>query len=173
MLCNIYLPIRAVDKRFTEVMFLLTKGRDYRTKLTHQQLYSVACSLTTKSDIRRLGLKLGVKVNRMDTIFCNNNGDITEAAYEILKEWRSGQPDPKMAFTTLRDALTHPDVNLHQVAQEALNIGTGNSVKCLTCCVTFYSKLEFSICLTIGLLGKYADSSHSPFIQILLRYFIF
>ena len=59
----------------------------------------------------------------MDTIFCNKNDDITEASYEMLKEWRKSQPDAVTAFITLRDALTHPDVNLHQVAQEGLNCG--------------------------------------------------
>ena len=83
-------------------------------------LYEVARRLTRKSDIRTLGFKLGVKGYKMDSIFCNKNDDITEAAYEILKEWRKGQPDPKTAFITLRDALTHPDVNLQQVAHEAL-----------------------------------------------------
>ena len=101
-------------------MFLLTKGRDHRRKLTHLHLDAVACRLTGKSDIRRLGSKLNVKDHKIDSIFCNKNGDITEAAYEILKEWRKGQPDPVTAYITLRDALTHPDVNLHQVAQEAL-----------------------------------------------------
>ena len=102
-------------------MFLLTKGRVDSRKLTNENLFYVGRSLTSKSDIRRLGLKLGVKANRIDTIFCNTNGNIEEAAYEMLKEWRSGQPDPVTARTTLKDALTHPDVNLHQVAQEALN----------------------------------------------------
>ena len=70
----------------------------------------------------------------MDAIFCNNKGDIEEAAYEMLKEWRKGQPDPKTASITLRDALTHPDVNLHQVAQEALNIGRGKQCGVFNMC---------------------------------------
>ena len=93
-------------------MFLVTKGPVDGEELTHQHLYGVACRMTRISDIRWLGLRLGVNVNRMDTIFCNRNNDITEAAYEILKEWRRGQRDPKMAFTTLMDVLIHPDVNL-------------------------------------------------------------
>ena len=102
-------------------MFLVTKGHVESRKLTHENLFYVGRSLTSKSDIRRLGLKLGVKANRIDTIFCNTNGNIEEAAYEMLKEWRSGQPDSATAFITLRNVLTHPAVNLHQVAQEALN----------------------------------------------------
>ena len=102
-------------------ILFVTKGSFSGKELTHRQLYDVACKLTRKYDIRRLGLQLGVKVNRMDTIFCNKNDDITEAAYEMLKEWRNGQADPKKALITLRDALTHPDVNLQQVAQATLN----------------------------------------------------
>ena len=105
-------------------MFLLTKGL-FRRRLTHQDLYEIAGRLTRISDIRTLALKLGVKEYKVDTIFCNKNNDITEAAYEILKEWRKGQPDTVTAYITLKDALTHPDVNLHQVAQEALNIQFG------------------------------------------------
>ena len=79
----------------------------------------MACGLTSKSDIRRLGLRLGVADNTIDTIFWNHKSDITEAAYAMLKEWRKGQGDPRTAFITLRDALIHPEVNLQQVAQEA------------------------------------------------------
>ena len=89
-------------------------------KLTHEHLYRVARRLTSKSDIRRLGLKLGIADHRIDAIFHNKRDDITEAAYEILKEWRKSQEDAKVAFITLIKALTHPDVNLHQVAQEGL-----------------------------------------------------
>ena len=66
----------------------------------------------------------------MDTIFCNKNGDITEAAYEILKEWRKGQPDAVTAFITLRDAFTHPDVNLRQVVQEGLEAAPSSGKQC-------------------------------------------
>ena len=102
-------------------ILFVTKGSDDRKELTHKRLYSVARRLTKKSHIRKLGWKLGVKDHNIDSIFCNNKGDITEAAYEILKEWRSGQPNPATAYITLRDALTHPYINLRQVAQEALN----------------------------------------------------
>ena len=104
---------------YIENILFVTQGQ-CSIELTHTDLYFVACRLTSKADIRRLGLKLGVKDHTIDTIFCNQKGDITEAAYETLKEWRKGQEDAKVARITLRNALTHPDIKLHQVAQEGL-----------------------------------------------------
>ena len=83
-------------------------------------LYYIARRLTRKSDIRRVGLKLGVADYRIDAIFHDKRDDITEAAYETLKEWRKGQKDNRTTFITLGNVLTHPDVNLGQVAWEVL-----------------------------------------------------
>ena len=92
-------------------------------ELSEEQLYQVARRLTKKSDIRRLGLKLGVEGHRINAIFYNKRDDITEAAYDTLNEWRKDQPDAARAWITLRDALIHKDVNLAQVARESLCTG--------------------------------------------------
>ena len=102
---------------FIKVILFVTKGSVDGIQLTHRDLYEVACRLTRIYDIQRLALKLGVQAHRMASILVNNNGDITEAAYEMLKEWRSSQQDAVEALSKLWDALTHPDVNLQQVAQ--------------------------------------------------------
>ena len=84
-------------------------------ELSDEKLYEVARRLTNQADIRKLGLKLGVPNHRIDAIFyTKRNDDITEAAHEMLNEWRKDQPDAARAWITLRDALK--DVNLAQVS---------------------------------------------------------
>ena len=84
------------------------------------QMLSVAYQLTSESDIRRLGLKLGVDGPGIDAILYNRKGDIREAAYEVLNEWRKGVPDAVTAFINLWDALTDPSVNFQAAAHNAL-----------------------------------------------------
>ena len=91
-----------------------------KKSLKYEDLQNVACRLTKKSEIRRLGLHLGVEDHTIDAIFHNKQDDIPEAVYDMLKGWRKRQSTPVEAYTNLWCALTHPQVQLNSVAHEAL-----------------------------------------------------
>ena len=89
-----------------------------RKELSDIQSLKVAFRLSKELVIRNLGLHLGIESYKLDTIFQNKRYDITEAAHEVLQEWRKRQPNNTEAYQNLLHALTHPDVNLFNIAQE-------------------------------------------------------
>ena len=97
----------------------LTQGNG-RKGLTHQQMLTVANQLSSEFDIRSLGLALGVAGNKIDAILNNTKGDIREAAYQTLKEWRKRVPDAPTALKNLLHALAHPSVDLKQTANDIM-----------------------------------------------------
>ena len=89
-----------------------------RKQLSDIQSLKVAFRLSKELAIRNLGLHLGIEGYKLDAIFRNKKDDITEAAHEVIQEWRKRQTSRAEAYKNLLDALTHPDVNLQHVAQE-------------------------------------------------------
>ena len=89
-----------------------------RKELSDIQSLQVAFRLSKELVIRNLGLHLGIESYKLDAIFENKKYDITEAAHEVLHEWRKRQPNNTEAYQNLLHTLTHPDVNLFHIAQE-------------------------------------------------------
>ena len=90
-------------------------------ELTTPRLYAAACRLTNPGDIRNLGQQLGIKDHTIDAALHNHRYCIQEAAYTVLKEWFKGQENNKEAFAALKQALSHPNVNLSKISHEALS----------------------------------------------------
>ena len=91
---------------------------DKSNELTDIQSLNVAFRLSEKLVIRNLELHLGIESFKLDAIFQNNKYDITEAAHEVLQEWRKRQTSDIEADTNLLALLKHPDVNLLQIVQD-------------------------------------------------------
>ena len=89
-----------------------------KNKLDAIKSLKVALRLSKKLDIRILGLHLGIESHTLDNIFQNNKDDITEAAYEMLKEWRKRQPSETEGYQSLLAALKHHDVNRLDIVQD-------------------------------------------------------
>ena len=94
--------------------------QESRKGLTPLHICNVARRLTKVSDIRMLGLHLGIEDYRITGIIHNKREEIQEAVYEMLTQWRNGQKDCEMAFTNLWNTLMSPTVNLSYIAREAL-----------------------------------------------------
>ena len=62
------------------------------------------------------GLKLGLNV--VKTCMHNDKDDVNMAMYNVLEKWRVSQPDPKIAYDNLCEALTV--VNMDSLIQEVL-----------------------------------------------------
>ena len=73
----------------------------------------------SKSDVRRLGLKLGVDGHKINTAFKNERDNVQDAAFAQFI-WRDSQKNPAEAFVNLRNALLSQDVNLPLVAHDTL-----------------------------------------------------
>ena len=56
----------------------------------------------------------------LDAILYNKRYDVQEAAYAMLQEWLKRQPSCTEAYRKLWEALTHPDVNLSEIAHAVL-----------------------------------------------------
>ena len=91
-------------------------------ELTSIRLLAVSRKLTKRSNIRTLGIYLGVEDCKLETILQNNEDDLAEAAYEMLNEWNHGQQNSKEAYTNLWKTLMDPEVNLPHIAKTALSI---------------------------------------------------
>ena len=71
-------------------------------------------------DIRMLGYHLKVPENTLEAIFHNKKEDIQEVVYQMLTEWKKTQRTPAIAYKALWEALTHSDLNLPSIANDAL-----------------------------------------------------
>ena len=89
-------------------------------ELTPLHICNVARRLTKISDIRLLGLHLGIEDYKINGIIHNKREEIQEAVYEMLTHWRNGQKDCETAFANLWNTLINPTVNLSCIAREAL-----------------------------------------------------
>ena len=89
-----------------------------RKELSDIQSLKVAFRLSKELVIRNLGLHLGIESYKLDTIFKNKKDDITEAAHEVLQEWRKRQPSSTEAYQNLLAVLKHPDVNLLHIVRD-------------------------------------------------------
>ena len=68
-------------------------------------------NITEKIDLRALGVKLGVPLTEIDAAITNNNSHITEATYIVLRDWRTGQGDDKVAWRNLKITLQSAGLN--------------------------------------------------------------
>ena len=68
-------------------------------------------NITEKIDLRALGVKLGVPLTEIDAASTTNNGKITEVTYTVLRDWRRGQEDNKVAWQKLEIALQSAGLN--------------------------------------------------------------
>ena len=88
-------------------------------ELTEYMLLDLSEKISKPFDIMKLGgkgLKLDLSV--VETAISNNKDDVNMAMYDVLKKWRVSQPDSKMAYNNLCEALTV--VNMDSLIQEVL-----------------------------------------------------
>ena len=88
-------------------------------KLTDEDVLNVSCRLQ-KSDIRNLGVRLGVESSTIETCFTKHLNDYPEVAHDVLTRWRKTQDFDFIAYENLCKALMHPKVKLRQIAAEDL-----------------------------------------------------
>ena len=115
--------IKANNEVENEVDFLTARHQQTvepsnRKELSDIQSLKVAFWLSKELVIRNLGLHLGIESYKLDTIFQNKKDDITEAAHEVLQEWRKRQPSSTEAYQNLLAVLKHPDVNLLHIVRD-------------------------------------------------------
>ena len=88
-------------------------------ELTGDMLLKLAKKISKPFDILTLGrrgLKLDLSV--VETAISNNKDDVNMALYDVLKKFRVSQPDAKIAYDNLCEALTA--VNMDSLIQEVL-----------------------------------------------------
>ena len=88
-------------------------------ELTGDMLLKLAKKISKPFDILtlgRTGLKLDLSV--VETAISNNKDDVNMAMYDVLKKFRVSQPDAKIAYDNLCEALTA--VNMDSLIQEVL-----------------------------------------------------
>ncbi len=74
--------------------------------LSDEMVWKTAMELTQRSDIRNLGLKLGLKESTIEAAFTNYSRNIWEAAHQVLTTWKKTVPTNE-AYHTLGTALRH------------------------------------------------------------------
>ena len=88
-------------------------------ELTGDMLLKLAKKISKPFDILTLGrrgLKLDLSV--VETAISNNKDDVNMAMYYVLKKFRVSQPDAKIAYDNLCEALTA--LNMDSLIQEVL-----------------------------------------------------
>ena len=72
-------------------------------------------------DLLMLGtLGLNMKEEDLAGHLQNKKDNIHMAAYGVLKTWKASQPDRKVAYKNLCEALRHKDVDMKSLIKEVL-----------------------------------------------------
>ena len=75
-------------------------------------IVEVADLLTEKSQIRKLGITLGLKAREVDSILENNKDNINEATYKVLQKWFQTQSSRATAYANLNRALHATELSM-------------------------------------------------------------
>ena len=79
--------------------------------LTDQKLLSLCGCFNSSDQLRRFAsCGLEIKLNKVDDSLEKHKGDLHEATYDVLKEWRLSQPDPVTAKVNITKALKDADM---------------------------------------------------------------
>ena len=82
-------------------------------ELTDEMLLILASCITGSAELRVLGFHgLNMEFHRVDAHLSNSPHSITDAAYEMIREWRLSQPDRKQAYRSLCGALKDANMAL-------------------------------------------------------------
>ena len=76
-------------------------------------LTELSRKMTSKSDLRLIGLTLDVDSNAIDRHMHNARYEISEAAYKVLREWRNRYEDKREAFSKMCAALRRANMGMH------------------------------------------------------------
>ena len=83
-------------------------------------LLDVSKHITNKSELRCLGIGLGLESNEIRTIEHNHRDDINDAGYQVLSVWREKSADKsEMEMREdLKNVLSSKRVGMHLVVSE-------------------------------------------------------
>ena len=105
------------NENFQSLSLLLPDSTE-QLNLTDAQLVLLSEEINLPRKLRKLGI-VGLKIdNNIIDSALQNNTDIVEAAYDVLKQWRDSQPDKTSAYTQICQALT--DVKMEMLINETL-----------------------------------------------------
>ena len=95
--------------------------------MTDEDILLISQHITVRDDLRKLGL-IGLHMRHKDTqkALERHPDSSTDAAYDVLHEWKKSVKDPVEAFEILYDALTHKNVNLIEIANKLKNRSLGD-----------------------------------------------
>ena len=75
-------------------------------------LFKLSRRINSAGELRTLAtIGLGIEEHVIDGHLYNEK-DINEAALSVLKEWRKGQPNSKVAYSELCEVLTKENVRM-------------------------------------------------------------
>ena len=85
-------------------------------------IWKLSQKITRTDELRSLAI-YGLKIED-PTINKNlhNEKDISEAAYQVLRQWRTSQTNDKVAYMNLCEALKDEDVNMEGHIQNVLEV---------------------------------------------------
>ena len=90
-------------------------------ELDSKMLLKLSKKLNRKIDILTLGtVGLDMKEEVIEGQLKDNESEIHMAALGMLKTWMRSQPDGKIAYRKLCEALKHPDVDMAFLIKDAL-----------------------------------------------------
>ena len=88
-------------------------------KLTDERLVKLSNRITEKGKFRTLGI-IGLGISNSTVKRHLQNTDITEAAFEMLDEWRDSQDNEEVAYTNVCKALKHDEVAMEFLIGQVL-----------------------------------------------------
>ena len=89
-------------------------------KLTGEMMWKLSKQINSDGDLRTLAMEgLGLEDPTVNKNL-QNKRDINEAAYQVLREWRTSQENDRIAYQNLCEALKDEDVKMKAHIQNVL-----------------------------------------------------
>ena len=80
--------------------------------LEDRHILHLSLRITDKSQLRRLGTNLQLPTNVIESVLSRHNGNIIEAAHEVLSRWLTYEENRREAYSHLLTALKGCNMNL-------------------------------------------------------------
>ena len=100
------------------VYFTVAESSAETKQLTDERLVKLPNRITERGKLRTLAI-IGLGISNSTVKRHLQNSDITEAAFEMLDEWRDSQENEAAAFINICKALKHEEVGMEFLIGQA------------------------------------------------------
>ena len=100
---------------YIKILKHISDDMDGSQQLTENKVLALSKRFVSKLDLRDLAITgLNMDSHIVNKHINKSQGDTTAAAYSFIKEWKESQPNERVAYTRMNEALTNIDKSFYK-----------------------------------------------------------